>query len=607
MGPQKVNFDRPADLSPDARDLIIYLAHETLLQASIVAPQVETLEHLVQYRHLLTTGITMLETVIHDANCPQHTQAYSAYILAQVLFSETECLDRVVSVLGQGMILAQRSGLSDLVLQMECLNVRALCKTNRNAALIYCNKCLEKYEGMYDNYAYHALQLLRFDLTLDNSLPQAFDVFKSWETLPDSLPKSFLLLFGISKALDNHVGNYEETLAILEKLRVFEESSEIAQIVPQVIMLRTMIALLVALRRDDDTPVQDASKALEKQLRLRNRKAKDTEGVWENWNIDGTIKLVGEQGSSFIIQWITQGQCTPYCYYLLGMAALRHHSTLHYGRGLLKDCLTLLDNEEEEVTSGLLKRASISNISDSAAQKLALRCSVHLYMALVNFSGLAYKKGARSFERFAALSKKLPTEVSDELFPMTCLIAALSAHTSGKRKKAMKYYKRIDSDDPLYPIAIANLCCLKPSTENMDALKQVIAEMSPEHHKLKHAMLELVRLVYDSANMSSLDRQESLKKVQGALHQGITQQLSYATKLVCVDMFGSTAEKNLELGDAFRTAVSESDCVWAYVIGKKKKEYLYQLGQEEKLQQLTASVDNLGLHVNNLMSCGKTS
>ena len=156
-------------------------------------------------------------------------------------------------------------------------------------------------------------------------------------------------------------------------------------------------------------------------------------------------------------------------------------------------------------------------------------------------------------------------------------------------------------------MAIANLCCLKPSTENMDALKQVIAEMSPEHHKLKHAMLELVRLVHDSANMSSLDRQESMKKIQRAVHLGLTQQLSYATKLVCVEMFGSTAEKNLELGDAFRTAVSESDCVWAYVIGEKKKEYLHQLGQEEKLKQLTSSVENLGLHVNCLMENGKTS
>lgn len=606
MGPNS-NSDRPTALSPDCRDLIIYLAHENILQASIVAPRVKTREHLVQYRHLLTTGITMLEAVIHDSNCPQHTQAYSAYILAQVLFSETECLDRVLSVLGQGMIIAQRSGLSDLVLQMECLNVRALCKTNRNAALIYCNKSLEKYKDMYDNYAYHALQLLLFDLTLDHSLPQAFDIVKSWETLPDSIPKSFLLLFGISKALDNHVGNYEETLIILDKLRVFEESSESAKTIPQLSMLRTMVTLLVALRRDDDTPVQEASKALETQLRSLNREATETEGVWENWNIDGTIKLAGIQGSTFNIQWITQGQCTPYCYYLLGTAALRHHTTLQYGRNLLKDCLTLLDNNEEATHSGIIKRASFSYISDSLAQKLALKCNVHLFMALVNFSGLAYKKGNRSFERFATLSKKLPGEVSDELYPMMCLVAALAAHTSGKLKRALKYYNRIDSDDPLYPMAIANLCCLKPSTENMDALKQVIAEMSPEHHKLKHAMLELVRLVHDSANMSSLDRQESMKKIQRAVHLGLTQQLSYATKLVCVEMFGSTAEKNLELGDAFRTAVSESDCVWAYVIGEKKKEYLHQLGQEEKLKQLTSSVENLGLHVNCLMENGKTS
>ena len=126
---------------------------------------------------------------------------------------------------------------------MECLNVRALCKTNRNAALIYCNKSLEKYKDMYDNYAYHALQSLLFDLTLDHSLPQAFDIVKSWETLPDSIPKSFLLLFGISKALDNHVGNYEETLIILDKLRVFEESSESAKTIPQLSMLRTMVTL----------------------------------------------------------------------------------------------------------------------------------------------------------------------------------------------------------------------------------------------------------------------------------------------------------------------------------------------------------------------------
>ncbi|KAB8283490.1 cohesin loading factor [Yarrowia lipolytica] len=601
MGPHSLSFDRPSDLSPECRDLIIYLAHEHLLQASIVAPLVKTREHLVQYRQMLATGIQMLETVIRDANCPQSTQAYSAYILAQVLFSETECLDRVVSVLGQGMILAQRSGLSDLVLQMECLNVRALCKTSRNAALLHCNKCLDKYQGMYDNYAYHTLQLLRFDLTLDNSLPQAFDIFKSWETLPDSIPKSFLQLYGISKALDYNVGNYEETLLTLDHMRAFEEASECTETIPQVAMLRCMMTVLVALRRDCDIPVKEASKALETLLRSLNRKASKREMVWKNWNIDGTIKLAGARGSTFNIQWVTQSQCTQYCYYLLGLAALRHHTTLKYGRELLKDCLKLLDRDQEDIPKEPLPRASISHISDNTAQKLALRCNVHLYIALVNFSGLAYKKGHRSFERFVTLSKGLPEEASDDLYSMSCLVAALSSQTSGKWKKALKYYKRIESDDPLYPAALANICCINPSTANMDTLKQLINEMSPEHHGLKHAMFEVIRLVHDTSNMSSLDRQESMKKAQKALHLGMTQQLSYATTLACVDMFGSTAEKNLELGNAFRTALSESDCVWAYVIGEKKKGYLHQLGQEEKLEQLNTSVANIGKHVHILM------
>ncbi|KAG5367844.1 hypothetical protein CKK34_1430 [Yarrowia sp. E02] len=388
-------------------------------------------------------------------------------------------------------------------------------------------------------------------------------------------------------------------------MRVFEETSECTETIPQVAMIRCMIAVLVALRRDDDTAVKQASEALETLLRSLNRKAIKRDMMWENWNIDGTIKLNGAQGSTFNIQWITQAQCAQYCYYLLGLAALRHHTTLKYGRELLKDCIKLLDRDEEEIPKTLLQRASISHISDSTAQKLALRCNVHLYLAIVNFCGLAYKKGHRSFERFVTLSKGLPEEASDDLYPMTCLVAALAAQTSGKRKKALKNYKRIGADDPLYPIALANICCLNPTTENMDALKQLMAEMSPEHHMLKHAMFEVVRLVHDTGNMSSIDRLESMKKAQRALHLGMNQQISYATTLACVDMFGSTAEANIELGNVFRTAISESDCVWAYVIGEKKKEYLHQLGQVEKLDQLNLSVTNIGKHVYNLVSEGK--
>ncbi|KAG5355640.1 hypothetical protein CJU89_5341 [Yarrowia sp. B02] len=331
---------------------MIFHAHEILLEASRIAPKVKTHMHLLQYRQLLTTGIASLEAVIHDANCPEHTKAYTSYILAQVLFAETESLGRVLSALGQGMILAERNGLSDLQLQMECLNVRALCRTNRNAAMLYCNKCLDKYPEMHGNYAFHTLQLLHFDLTLDNSLPQAFAISKSWEELPDSIPKSFLLLYSISKSLDYNVGNYEESQDTLEKMRMFEESSAMLETVPQVVMLRHMVTLLVTLRRDDDTPVKKASEALETVLRTLDRTAKTNGNVWENWNRDGTIKLLGEQGSTFSIQWLSQNQCESFCHYLLGLAGLRHHASLEYGRGLLQDCLELINLNEEDAPGG---------------------------------------------------------------------------------------------------------------------------------------------------------------------------------------------------------------------------------------------------------------
>lgn len=577
--------------------MLVYSANEFLQQAAILAPQVRSRAHLIQYRQLLTAGIATLEALLADAYCPQHIQVYTCYILAQVLYSETECLDRVVTLLTQGMTIAQRCGLSDLVLQMECLNVRALCVTNRKAALFYCNRGAEKYNAMVNNYAFHTFQLLHFDLMLDNSLPQAFALSHTWQALPDSIPKSFLIMYGFAKAVEYNVGNYDETLATLWYLKEYGENVDIMNHFPQMAILNSMLSLTVVLRRDAVDPVTEAGKELEGVLNELNSKAQAKgELFWEKWNVDGSIRVQGAHGSTFNVQWITQFQCLQQCYFLLALAALRRPESTVYGRGLLKECLELMENDEQDQTKQHLNSATLSQIADYSYKRRKLKATVLLYLTLVNFCNLAYKKGRRSFERFVTLSSELEETDQEDLSQLSTFVAALAAQTGGKPKRALRHYRNIDRDGILYSSAIANMCCIDPSPGNIDLLKHAVSTLSPEHHVLKHATVELVRLVQDTT-MSPLDRLESIRKVQKGIHQSMTLQISYASTLICLETFGSTAEKNIALGGALKTAVNETDLVWAYVIGEKNKELLHQLGQQDQLDTLTTNLAKIEKHV----------
>lgn len=577
------------ELSHESRDLLIYTAHEILWTASSLASQVKTTEQLQQYRHLLTVGITSLETVINDRNCPQITRCYTMYILAQVLYCETACLDRVESLLSKGIGMASQSGLWDLVLQMECLNVRVLSSTNRKAALYHGTKCLEKFSNMHENYSYYTLQMYQFDLTLDTSPPQAFAISNQWLSLPDGPPKSFLLLYGFIKALDLNLANTETTLNVLKQLHEVEQRANLAFYVPQVTMLRLMVTLMIVLRRDHFQPVKEASDALEHFVGLLNQQAANKpDKAWENWYIDGSIKLTGGQGSTFNIQWLTQQQCVQLSYLLIALSRLRHYKTKTAARELLKTCIRLCETEK-----GVSQASSFSHVSDSLTMQLKLQCTAYLYLSLVEFCSLAFKKGRRALETFVTLSQKLPEKDAEELQAFSWLVAGIGAHAGSRSDKALSYYRRISPQSGIFWAAIGNICCLEPTEDNINTLVNTMNELPSEHHVVKHAMAEIVQLVQENPDVSHLQRQASMQKAWRALNMGMTQQLSYVCSLVCVDRFDTIAEKTSAMESSLQAAVAASDCVWAYVIGLKNEELLHQLGQQDKLEGLHRNMDKV--------------
>ncbi|KAG5356439.1 hypothetical protein CJU89_6192 [Yarrowia sp. B02] len=585
------------ELSHESRDLLIYSAHEILWTASSLASQVQTPAQLQQYRHLLTVGITSLETVVNDRNCPQITRCYTMYILAQVLYCETACLDRVEALLSKGIGMATQSALWDLVLQMECLNVRVLSSTNRKAALYHCSKCLDKFATMQGNYSYYTLQMYQFDLTLDVSRPQAFAISAQWQGLPDGPPKSFLVLYGLVKALDLNLGQTEAQMEVLEQLRNVEQAANLAYYVPQVTMLRLMVTLMVALQRDHFQPVKDASDALEQFLaHLNAQAANKPDKSWDNWYVDGSIKLTGGQGSTFNIQWLTQQQCVQLAYLLIGLARLRHYKTKPAARELLKTCISLTER-----SSAVPQASSFSHVSDALTHQLKLQCTAQLYLALVEFCSLAFKKGRRALDRFVALSAKLPEKDAEELQSFSWLVAGVGAHAGGRPEAARQYYERISPQNGIYWAAIGNICCLDPSEQNLALLKQTLENMPPEHHVVKHAMGEIIQLAQNKADQTLLQRQESMQRAWRALNMGMTQQLSYVCSLVCVDRFDTIAEKTAAMESSLQAAVAASDCVWAYVVGLKNEELLHQLGQQDKLDGLHRNMDKVKGYVSMLI------
>lgn len=589
-----------AELSHEGRDLLIYTAHEILWTASSLASQVKTTEQLQQYRHLLTVGITSLETVINDRNCPQITRCYTMYILAQVLYCETACLDRVESLLSKGIGMASQSGLWDLVLQMECLNVRVLSSTNRKAALYHCTKCLEKFSNMHENYSYYTLQMYQFDLTLDTSPQQAFEISQQWQNLPDGPPKSFLVLYGFIKALDLNRHNTESNMAVLQQLRQVEQQANLSFYVPQVTMLRLMVTLMITLQRDHFQPVKEASNALEAFLgHLNQQAANKPDKSWDNWYIDGSIKLTGGHGSTFNIQWLTQQQCVQLSYLLIALSRLRYYKTKSAARELLKTCIRLTERDND--TQAPLQASSFSHVSDALTQQLKLQCTAYLYLSLIEFCSLAFKKGRRALDKFVSLSKKLPEKEAEELQSLSWLVAGLGAHAGGRPENALGYYRRISPQDGIYWAAIGNICSLDPSEENLNALRQTMGELPDEHHVVKNAMSEIIQLVQNSPDTTLLQRQESMQKAWRALNMGMTQQLSYVCSLVCVDRFDTIAEKTVAMESSLQAAVAASDCVWAYVIGLKNEELLHQLGQQDKLDGLHRNMDKVKGYVSMLI------
>lgn len=597
-----VVMNPPTELSHEARDLLIYTAHEALWTASSVASQIKNTQQVQQYRHLLTTGISALEAVVNDRNCPQNTKAYTTYILAQVLYCETSCWNRVEFLLSRGMVMATQSGLLDLVLQMECLNVRVLSRTNRKAALHHCMKCLEKYSNMHENYAYYTLQMFQFDLMLDTNPRHAFETSQQWEQLPDGPPKCFLLLYGFIRALQMNIGSIDETVHALGRIKAIEEQTNLAHYVPQVTMLRLVVKLLVSLRRDVYEPVETAARELESFIgALQQSAANRNSTEWENWYVDGSIKLTGGQGSTFNIQWLTNVQCTQMVNLLLGVARLRNYKTKSAARANLKECIRLVDAQQPGI--GVPGQAScFSHVTENMALQRTLKCTALLYLSLVEFCSFAFKKGRRAFDRFVSESKKLSKEEGYKLQRMAFLVAGVGAHCSGRTKKAMKYYMKIDQDEDTFILAIANMCCIDPSEKNMTTLKETMAEIPQENHILKHSLFEILRLVEGSQDMSPLERQESMRVAWKSLNQGMTQQLSYVCTLVCVDRFETIAEKSAAMESSLQAAISASDCVWAYVIGLKNRELLHKRGQQDRLDGLNKNMVKVKKYVSMLIN-----